>query len=235
MQRVPTHERLDDGLGSSAEIAACFDDLWRINRWLGGVSGNIQLIKRFLMRTGARRASLLDVGAGDGRMAQELARKSRQLGAELSFAVLDRRVSHLRMGPSRNRASALGPARWRVAADAESLPFAAGSFDAVMCNLFLHHFSGSAAATLLANLLVIASEAVLINDLERKRLSYWFIRHAPWFAQSPITRHDGPASVRQAYTRAEMELMASATGAASFDVFPLPCYRLGAILWKRRT
>jgi SAM-dependent methyltransferase len=233
MNRVPVHELLDDGAGSPADIAACFDDLWRINRWLGGVSGSVQLIRRFLMRTGARRATLLDVGAGDGRMARELTRRSLRLGAELRFAVLDRRVSHLRMLASRGPISSVQKEPPRVAADVESLPFGEGSFDAVTCNLFLHHFSGPAVVSLLSNLLSVAREAVLINDLERRAIPYWFIRHARWFTRSPITRHDGPASVRQAYTRAEMASLAEETGVRSFDVFSLPCFRLGAILWKR--
>lgn len=226
MRRIPTLELLDDDRGSPKDLATGFDDLWRINRLLGGISGSLQLLDRFLSRTGLRSTTILDAGAGDGRMAQELKRRLIRRGVQARFVALDRRISHLRM----NSPNAFSPIR--IAADVQSLPFEAASFDAVTCNLFLHHFSGPTAQDMLSSLLAVAREAVLVNDLERKRFPYWFIRGALWFTRSPITRHDGPASVRQAYTRAELHELATKTGAASFEVVPLAFYRLGLILWK---
>jgi len=102
----------------------------------------------------------------------------------------------------------------------------------VICNLFLHHFSESEAAKLLRRLGEVASDAVLINDLERHPLPYFFIRLAWPFARSRITRHDGAASVRQAYTKDELESLARRAGFANFEVERLPAYRLGLALWK---
>ena len=47
MLRVPSQEWLDDDLGTPEEIQQSFDDLWRINRWLGGVSGCLHLLDRY--------------------------------------------------------------------------------------------------------------------------------------------------------------------------------------------
>jgi len=226
MRRVPSQEWLDEDLGTSEEIQQSFDDLWRINRWLGGVSGCLRLLDRYFARRGSRRARILEVGSGDSRLAAHLQSELARRNRSVEFVALDRRLSHLRNG---NHSAGKLP---RVAADIFNCPFAEGSFDLVMCNLFLHHFSGDEAVALLRRLAGMASEAVLINDLERHLLPYLFIRVAWPFARSRITRHDGAASVRQAYTKDELAALAGRAGFTSFEVERLPAFRLGLALWK---
>jgi SAM-dependent methyltransferase len=227
MRRETSIELLDEDRGDPRDIQTSFDDLWRINRWLGGVSGSMRLLRLFFQRTGVHAVRILDVGAGDGRVTNYLGRKLRSRCPRTEIVALDRRLSHLQ-----NCRAAISEVRW-VAADVMKLPFSPASFDVITCNLFLHHFSDSAAVELLRILLAAAREAVLINDLERKRLPYWIIAHAPWIARSPITRSDGRASVRQAYTRLELRALAAQSGAAEAEVIDLPFFRLGLVLWKR--
>jgi SAM-dependent methyltransferase len=224
--RIPSQEWLDDDLGSAEEIRQSFDDLWRINRWLGGVSGCLRLLDRYFASRGSRRVRILDVGAGDSRLAAHLQSELARRNRSVEFVALDRRVNHLRNGNhSRGILS-------RVAADVSHLPFAEKSFDVVICNLFLHHFSEDETVDLLRRFGGIASDAVLVNDLERNLLPYLFIRVAWPFARSRITRHDGAASVRQAYTKDELAALAVRAGFANFEVERLPAYRLGLALWK---
>jgi hypothetical protein len=226
MRRIICSELLDEDRGTRREIRDSLDDLWRINRWLGGVSSSLQMLEDFFARSGVHPVRILDVGAGDSRLAGRLQMELRRRGLQAEFTVLDRRLSHLQN--SHKSAGAPQP----VVADALVLPFTDGSFNVVMCNLFFHHFSDGPAQQLLRGMAAIASEVVLINDPERHRLPYLFIRYAPWFARSPITRHDAPASVRQAYTRSELAAVAAATGFTDFDVIRLLPFRLGLTLWK---
>jgi 2-polyprenyl-3-methyl-5-hydroxy-6-metoxy-1,4-benzoquinol methylase len=226
MRRTTCSELLDEDRGTRREIEDSLDDLWRINRWLGGVSASLRLLEDFFLRAGVHPARVLDVGAGDSRLAGQLQKELQRRGLEAEFTVLDRRLSHLQKGYT--PAGAPQP----VVADALALPFADGSFNVVMCNLFFHHFSDEPARQLLCGMAAIASEAVIINDPERHRLPYLFIRYAPWFARSPITRHDAPASVRQAYTRSELAAIATAAGFTDFDVKRFAPFRLGLTLWK---
>ena len=226
MRRVTSNELLDEDLGTPAEVARSLDDLWRMNRWLGGVSSSLRMIGDVLSSTHARSLRILDVGAGDGRLAARLRDELRERGIRVDFFVLDRRLAHLQNGdPVR---ADLRP----VVADALRLPFAERSFDVVMCNLFFHHFSHEKATGLLRALAQIASRAVLVNDLERHWVPYLFIRSAFMFTRSRVTRHDAPASVRQAYTREEFAGLAAAAGFTSFKVRRLIPFRLGLTLWK---
>jgi SAM-dependent methyltransferase len=226
MRRVISSELLDEDLGTPREVAASLDDLWRMNRWLGGISSNLRLLERFLRRTGKRSIRVLDVGAGDGRLASHLRERLLERGVESEFTVVDYRLSHLR-----NRNSAATSLQ-RVVADALHLPFSESSFDVAMCNLFFHHFSGEKAIALLQSLAEAASGAVLVNDIERHLVPYLFISYARMFTRSRVTRHDAPASVRQAYTRKELARLAAAAGFAKFDVRRLAPFRLGLTLWK---
>ncbi|MGH9328179.1 MAG: methyltransferase domain-containing protein [Terriglobia bacterium] len=227
MQRIVSREILDDDLDlAPQEIGKVLDDIWRINRWFGGVTGAFQLLKRICDRTGLSAVRILDVGAGDGRLASRLRRKMDKEGIRAEFVIVDRNFSHLvsRCPPSAAPAG--------VVADALELPFGEGSFDVVMSNLFLHHFSGEPARRLLRALAATAKHAVLMNDLDRRWLAYLFIRHFPFIARSRVSRLDGGASVRQAYTPEEMAMLAVETGIDNFEIIDLPFLRTGLIVWK---
>jgi ubiquinone/menaquinone biosynthesis C-methylase UbiE len=226
MRRVPSQEWLDDDLGTPEEIRQSFDDLWRINRWLGGVSGCLRLLDQYFARTGCHHARILDVGSGDSRLAVHLHEELAKRNLSAEFVAFDRRLNHLKSGNHSPQKLS------RVVGDAFDLPFRCESFDVVMCNLFLHHFSGDQAKKIFRCLGEVASKAVLINDLERHPLPYFFIRFALPFARSRVTRHDGPASVRQAYTREELGTLVRQAGFSNFEIEQLAAFRLGLTVWK---
>ena len=226
MRRTTSIELLDSGLLAFDEIRANLNDLWWVNRYLGGVSGSLHLLDSLCRRTSKRRVRVLEVGAGDGRLAVRLRRELHRQGIKSEFFVLDRRLAHLQMG--RLVSEALRPA----VADALALPFVDSSFDFVTCNLLLHHFSGTRAVALLRNLVSVARDAVVINDIERHWLLYTLVRMMPWFGRHRVSRLDGTASVRQAYTQPELEGLASLAGPGDFEVHRIAPFRLGLVLWK---
>ncbi len=227
MRRVRQDELLDDDLGTPQEIADGFNDLWWINRNLGGIASTLKLFERATSRIGAAGIRVLEVAAGDGRMAAWLEDALERRGIHAEFTLLDRRLSHLALGRAALKKNG------RLVGDALALPFREESFDLVFCNLFLHHLSDEQTKCLLQQARSVARRAVLINDLERNFWSYAFIRLASPFARSRLTRHDGPASVRQAYTRRELAALASASGFGHVELVPLPGLRMGLIGWKQ--
>ncbi len=106
-----------------------------------------------------------------------------------------------------------------VGADAEQLPFRDRSFDFVAASLMLHHFRDNNVVRLLQLLGRVARRAVLVNDLERHWFPRLFIQvSAPIFARSYVTRHDAPASVRQAFLPQELGDLARAAGFGDITV-----------------
>jgi ubiquinone/menaquinone biosynthesis C-methylase UbiE len=98
-----------------------------------------------------------------------------------------------------------------VLGDALRLPFADGSFDYVMSSMFLHHLDEADAVRAMAEMKRVARRGVIIADLLRTRRALVWITLLTMFS-TPMVRHDARASVRQAFTRAEIERLCDAAG-----------------------
>jgi hypothetical protein len=83
----------------------------------------------------------------------------------------------------------------------------------VTSSLALHHLPPDGARAMLAEARRCASVGVVVNDIVRGWLGYGGAVVAVRLgSRSAITRHDGPLSVRRAYTRREMRALAGAVG-----------------------
>ncbi len=96
--------------------------------------------------------------------------------------------------------------------DGRSLPFADRSFDVAHVSLVIHHLEPDAAVGLLREMARVARLGIVVNDLVRSRPAWigaWLLGRL--LTRNRYTRHDGPLSVRRAYTVAELTgLIASA-------------------------
>jgi len=225
MKRKVTHELLDDDSISAGEVAVALADLRAINRRFGGLGTAESLVRQISAQTGSTSLSLLEVAAGSGYVPMALSRLLGNHSLRLQVTLLDRVPSHLRNGSE--------TAAPRVAADALSLPFADSSFDVVSCCLFAHHLQPDELVQFVNEGLRVCRVAVMINDIVRGPVHLLLVYAAFPLFHSYITRHDAPASVRQAYTREEMENMLLQTRAARIEVHRYPLFRMGAIAWKR--
>jgi len=87
----------------------------------------------------------------------------------------------------------------------------------VISALTLHHLEPSAAVPALAEMDAAARRGILVNDLMRSRTAYcavWLATRA--LTRNLISRHDGPLSVRRAYTQGEVRALCEKAGL--FDV-----------------
>ena len=179
-----------------AAVEEALKDLERINHWFGGHQVLLSLLREHV-KTGER-FSFLDVGAASG----DLGTVVRRWYPEACVVSLDRKALHLKR--------AEGP---RVAADAFRLPFSPGSIDIVFCSLFLHHFSSPQAVELLRGFRAVARRALLVIDLERHPLAYYFIPCTrSLFRWSELVVHDGKISVEAAWKPAELRRLAREAG-----------------------
>jgi len=184
-----------DGLPEE-KARASLRDLVRINRGWGGHS----TLRRLLGENVAEDQpfSVLDVGAASGDMGACI-RGWYPMATVTSFDYVE---SHL-----------AGSAKPKVAGDAFQLPFRPGSFDYVFCSLFLHHFPDAQVVKLLRSFGAVARTAVLVIDLERNPVPYYFIAWSrPLLGWDPVTVHDGAISVEAAFRREELEDLARQAG-----------------------
>jgi 2-polyprenyl-3-methyl-5-hydroxy-6-metoxy-1,4-benzoquinol methylase len=108
-------------------------------------------------------------------------------------------------------------------------------FDIIMTSLFTHHLDPPEIEALLAKMAHSARQMVLVNDLERSRVSLLSVSLATQIlTKSEVVRHDGPASVRAAFTAHEMLEMAQKAGLTSARVARRwPCRML--LTWQKDT
>jgi ubiquinone/menaquinone biosynthesis C-methylase UbiE len=200
-------EHLDRAVAPAARDAS-LADIDRLNAWFGGY----RLTFRALARVAdgaprARRWVVVDVGGGRGDFARRLREHARRRGRPLHVVVVDRDPDVLARARDASAAVSI------VRADATALPFREASVDVVTMCLTLHHMEPDAAATSLREMYTAARGAVIVNDLLRTRLSLCLV----WLATRvlrchPISRHDGPLSVRRSYSPEELRTLAEKAG-----------------------
>jgi Methyltransferase domain len=202
-------------------VEASLRDLSRINRWFGGVATTRCLIERVVSVTGLKRFSVLEVAAGFGEVPRVAGQQLARQGITLDVTLLDRVPSHLLPG---NRS---------VVADALALPFPDSSFDLVSSSLFAHHLEPAELASFVAEALRVSRCAVLINDLIRHPLHLALVYAGFPLMRSYVSRVDGVASVRRAYTPDEMrQILSRIEPAIKIEISRHYLFRMGVIAWK---
>lgn len=212
-RRATEPELLDLGVDEE-EARRSLRDLRFVNRWLGGRRALRRAVLPLL--AGLPRPTVLDVGCGSGDLPA-------LLHAERGLRVvgLDLKPLHLRQAPR-----SLRP----VAADVRRLPFGPRSFDVVTASLFLHHFDGDEAASVLASLAAVARRALVVNDLRRARLPWLFGRlFFPLLFQARVSVADGLLSIRRSFTPHELAETFRQAGLAGARVERAWPYRLLAV------
>jgi ubiquinone/menaquinone biosynthesis C-methylase UbiE len=228
MKRAVIAELLDTDFGTPAEVATSLADLRRINRWFGGITTTQAMIEYVAHQLNAKSLSLLEVAAGSGDVPQIAGERLKARGIQLEITLLDHAASHLKSAMTNNGSST----NRAVVGDATALPFPDNSFDLVDCGLFTHHLTPEQVVKFVNEGLRVCRTAVLINDLVRHLLHLSFVYAGLPLYRSRLTRHDAPASVRQAYTIEEMLGLLGKTKATRSQIQRYYLFRMGVIAWK---
>ena len=219
MERRPSLELLDSDAGTPQEVAGSLRDLQMFNQWFGGIRTAETLVRRALARNSCTSASLLEVAAGAGFVPAKV-RERLAPDVDLKVTLLDRAVTHLN-GASR-----------AVVGDACALPFSDGAFDVVSCNLFVHHLGPQQLQQFAREALRVCRTALIINDVVRDPIHLALTYAGFPLYRSRITRNDAPASVRQAYTPAEIREILQPLTPQPVQISRHYLYRMGIIAWK---
>lgn len=225
MKRISTPEILDTDDCPAHEVEVSLRDMARVNRWFGGVSTSVELVKRVGWSTKKTCFSLLEVAAGLGELPEIAANKLAVDGIHVTVTLLDRAATHL----PQNRRS--------VAADALAMPFSDSAFDLVACNLFAHHLEPEQLVLFVKEALRVSRCAVLINDLVRHPMHLACVYAGFPLMRSHVSRVDGLASVRRAYVPNEIRQIAAAGfgegSVPKIEILRRPLFRMGIIVWKK--
>lgn len=222
--RLYEEELLDAGAGTDDDVLDNLTDLRRINRYLGGARAIVRTLSPRIKSDSTKAWSLLDVGIGSADIPLAVADQFRSRGIELSITGIDLSDRILRL--LRDRLN-IDSRMSLVRGDALSLPFADNSFDFVTASLFLHHFREDDAVRLLREFARVAKRSVIINDLVRDLVPYYFTRlTGPLLAKSYLTRNDAPVSVLRGFTAQELNRLARKAELSEYKIRRFFPYRL---------
>jgi ubiquinone/menaquinone biosynthesis C-methylase UbiE len=219
-------EHLDGPLTDPHGLQGNLRDLRRINRWLGGVRLSRRACEALLAGAGRPHAAgpggetrpvdplrLLDVGTGGADIPVALIHSWRRRGLEVRVTGLDSRPEVLMAALAERPALRDVAELSLVEGDGRAVPFGDATFDIAHASLLLHHLEPPDAADLLREMARVSTMGIVVNDLARGRLAWlgaWLLVHVA--TSNRFTRHDGPLSVRRAYTLGEARRLVEAAG-----------------------
>jgi len=201
MQRFVEPELLDALPPADPRAAWSRNDLVRVNAWMGHGGLIAWALSATLPGRAARR--VVELGAGDGRFLLRVARRLSAAWQGTSAVLLDR--SRL-VAPATERSfAALG---WQTdIVQADALDWVARpdapACDAMLANLFLHHFNDAQ----LAGLLCAAARharVFIAAEPRRSKRSLLFSRLLWLIGCNHVTRHDAAVSIRAGFASTEL-------------------------------
>ncbi|MGI9050037.1 MAG: methyltransferase domain-containing protein [Rubrobacteraceae bacterium] len=212
------------------ELVECLEDLARGNRLSGGLLLTLLSLSRLATGTPpGGEISILDVATGGGDFPRAMARWASRKGYVPRITATDVSTEILELSAGMElEASRPGPGGIHYeTADALSLEYPDGSFDFATCSLFLHHLAPSDAVKLLGELGRVSRRGIVVNDLVRSWVGYFgTVAFTRVTSKNRLFRHDGPLSVRKAYTPREMRSLVRSAGLPEPRFVGIPGYRV---------
>lgn len=208
LPRTDEPEDIDDPDQPYSDVVASLEDIALSNRLFGGTQTILHHVSRLLAGVPADRPiRILDIATGSADIPGALWEWGRRRERNLTVIGVDNQASMLRL------ASAQVPNVFLVQADALALPFPPDAFDLAFCALAFHHLGFEPSVRLLAAMDRLTTRGFIVSDLRRDLPTLWGVQAAMAAVQAhPFSRHDGPASVRRAFSLREYRRMVALSG-----------------------
>ena len=188
----------------AAEVAQDYAMLARVNRVFSFATPFQTFVPKTLGETNCRSLSLLDLGAGDGSLGNELTRWAATRGWDWRVTNLDANIQPMRLTP---RARC-------VAASVLALPFRDRAFDVVIASQMTHHLmSDEEACRHFREAWRVTGQMLFLSDLHRNVALYgvlWVLLRLHGFSEHFVS--DGLLSVRRSWRVREWRALAARAG-----------------------
>ncbi len=211
----------------SPELVSDLRNLRALNRWFGSYRLARHFLERWIRPNDKLRIADLATGSGD--IPRLVVQFARARGATVALDAVDFQPATI--------ATAQGlsdgfPEIHYHCADIHQFGVPQ-SYDIVLFSLALHHFSADDAVALLRRCRALSRRYVLVADLRRSRLAQLGVGLLTASVyREPMTRNDARASIRRAFSFAEMSELARAAGWENFGHRRFPIARQA--LWLER-
>ncbi len=230
MQRNRQAELMDDPNLDSDLHSKALRGLERLNIFSFTANHLWQQLQYFYAHNKSSKIRVLDLATGSGDIPVILAKHASRSGLPFEFVGADISPTAVHFANDRTSQANVSVSFVELDVLSEAIP---KDFDVIITSLFTHHLDPIQVIDLLAKMRIATKQYVIVNDLIRSEFSLLLV----WLAtrllsKSKIVHHDGPASVKAAYTMQEMENMATQAGLVNYKIHHcFPCRQL--LVWRK--
>ncbi len=212
---------MDDPLLDQDRHERALVDLARLNALGSPLPAICQPIIEFA-RQGRAPVHILDIASGGGDLPIGLAARFEQKGIEAEIVGSDRSQTAVSFATAKAHQLAAKIRFFQLDALNDDLP---DNFDVIFTSLFTHHLDGGELIAFLNRTYQATRSLLIVSDLERSAFNWGMVWLATrLFTESDVVRHDGPVSVRAAYTQKEFAAAANKAGIEEFAInCQFPC------------
>jgi SAM-dependent methyltransferase len=227
-RRAVAPELMDTEPQSVESVEAALGFLELTNRWFGGYAPILRRFEVWSRRWNPRQpVEILDVGTGGADVPLALVRWAKRRGLRVQVTAVEVVPAIAAIARAR---TANVPEITLVTRDAVALfgtvaakgqtseAAAAVRFDYVIACLFLHHVNPDDTVAVVQHLARLATRGVIISDLRRTWPGYLAVAAVSRLLGNAVVRHDGPLSVRRAFTVSELGELAGQAGVSWLGV-----------------
>ena len=194
-----THRRALDGLRAANAVSRTSHAIWRGIIEAGVVSNNGQPLR------------ILDIATGGGDVLIGVAKLAARQGVAAETHGCDINATAVEYAQSvASQAKLSGTKFFQLNALVDPLP---EEYDVLMSTLFFHHLANDDAKQLLGRMAKAAARCILVDDLCRSRLGYFYAwAGGRLLTRSSIVHTDGPLSVGASFTIPEFRKLTQDAG-----------------------
>jgi hypothetical protein len=221
-------EVMDQEDASGDETRLALTDIGFINKWLGGYAVILDALDK--IQWPDRTLTIVDLGSGGGDTLRAISNWAKKKNKLVKLIGVDRNpvMTDFAVGLSKSFSNIEF-----VTMDVFDPRLADVKADIAMNSLFCHHFDNDDLVKLIQAMRNMASQAVIINDIDR----HWFAYHSikmltSLFAKTDMVKYDAPLSVARSLTKREWQEILQRAGAQNYSLRWMWAWRWQIIIPK---
>jgi 2-polyprenyl-3-methyl-5-hydroxy-6-metoxy-1,4-benzoquinol methylase len=230
-KRSKEKELLDLGSDyyTEEEYKHCLKQLFRVNKITGIFNHTVKLLKQF-----PNNITLADVGCGGGLFLMHLSKhfpNMKMTGIDISEKAIHLAHDELHHWKGNNS----NPNIEFLLQHPDEFKLTQESIDIILLTLVCHHLEDEELIEFLKNAVNASRMALIINDLHRNSIAYWFYKLlSPIIFKNRLITHDGLISIQRSFTRKDLKYLLHEANIKNYQIkwcFP---FRWSVLVWKNR-
>lgn len=200
-KRSKEPEILDETAFPLEEIDEIYENINKINRWLGGDAPTLNALKKAVK--GRTHVKVIDVGSGGGGMCRNVSDLLAKM--KIPHEVIGVDINDDSLAIARERSKDYRNVQFKKV-DIFSEEFRNMEADIIISTLTFHHLTNKQIGDVLENCMSHDEIVVIINDLHRSKLAFYlFYIVGAVFSLHFVNRYDGLISILRSFRKPDLK------------------------------